>query len=89
MMKTMNIQISRSGLLLVTVMLILFGWSYAVNADELTWPRDLEVADAQGLMEGKTICGLADGTAWSARTFVNKFRSEFEAMINTKETVAV
>ena len=43
----------------------------------------LELADSQGMMPGKTICGLADGVAWATRTFINKYRSEFEAKIGT------
>jgi hypothetical protein len=30
-----------------------------------------------GIMPGTTICGLADGTAWATRTFINKFYEEF------------
>ena len=30
-----------------------------------------------GIMPGTTICGLADGTAWATRTFINKFYDEF------------
>ncbi|MBN1844330.1 MAG: NADH-quinone oxidoreductase subunit NuoF [Sedimentisphaerales bacterium] len=55
--------------------------------------RDLELlldlADAQGMAPGKTICGLSDGTAWAARTFINKYRSEFEAKVSTRDRVAV
>jgi hypothetical protein len=32
-----------------------------------------------GIMPGTTICGLADGTAWATRTFINKFYDEFAA----------
>jgi NADH-quinone oxidoreductase subunit F len=39
----------------------------------------LELEKTQGIMPGTTICGLADGTAWVTRTFINKFRSEFAA----------
>ncbi|MDB5301334.1 MAG: hypothetical protein JWO87_2997, partial [Phycisphaerales bacterium] len=28
---------------------------------------------------GTTICGLADGTSWATRTFINKFYEEFAA----------
>ena len=48
----------------------------------------IELSDAQGLMGGKTICGLADGTGWATRTFINKYRSEFEAAVN-RSSVAV
>jgi len=30
-------------------------------------------------MPGTTICGLADGTAWATRTFINKYYDEFAA----------
>ena len=30
-------------------------------------------------MPGTTICGLADGTAWVTRTFINKYYDEFAA----------
>ncbi|MDP6601531.1 MAG: NADH-ubiquinone oxidoreductase-F iron-sulfur binding region domain-containing protein, partial [Phycisphaerales bacterium] len=39
----------------------------------------LEIAGSMGVMQGTTICGLADGNNWAARTIVNKFRVEFEA----------
>jgi hypothetical protein len=32
-----------------------------------------------GIMPGTTICGLADGTAWATRTFINKYYDEFAA----------
>jgi hypothetical protein len=32
-----------------------------------------------GIMPGTTICGLADGTAWATRTFINKYYEEFAA----------
>src|SRR3982750_4829632 len=37
----------------------------------------LELEKTQGIMPGTTICGLADGTAWATRTFINKFYDEF------------
>lgn len=37
----------------------------------------LELEKTQGIMPGTTICGLADGTAWVTRTFVNKYYEEF------------
>jgi len=49
----------------------------------------LELSESQGIMEGKTICGLSDGTGWAVRGFVNKFRPEFEAMINSRAAVTV
>jgi NADH-quinone oxidoreductase subunit F len=39
----------------------------------------LELEKTMGIMPGTTICGLADGTAWATRTFVNKFYDEFAA----------
>ena len=51
--------------------------------------RMIELCDAQGAMPGKTICGLADGTAWATRGFINKYRAEFEAKITAREMVAV
>ena len=39
----------------------------------------LELEKTMGIMAGTTICGLADGTAWATRTFVNKFYDEFAA----------
>ncbi len=39
----------------------------------------LELEKTMGIMPGTTICGLADGTAWATRTFINKFYSEFAA----------
>jgi len=46
-------------------------------------PQDLdmllELEKTQGIMPGTTICGLADGTAWATRTFINKFYDEFAA----------
>jgi NADH-quinone oxidoreductase subunit F len=44
--------------------------------------EDLEtLADACLFMDGKCICALADGAAWSARAFLTQFRNEFEAHI--------
>ena len=46
-------------------------------------PKDLEMLleleKTMGIMPGTTICGLADGTAWATRTFINKFYDEFAA----------
>ena len=39
----------------------------------------LELEKTMGIMPGTTICGLADGTAWATRTFINKFYEEFAA----------
>ena len=40
----------------------------------------MELEKTMGLMPGTTICGLADGTAWATRTFINKFYEEFAAV---------
>jgi NADH-quinone oxidoreductase subunit F len=37
----------------------------------------MELEKTQGIMPGTTICGLADGTAWATRTFINKYYDEF------------
>ncbi len=41
----------------------------------------LELAGSMGIMQGTTICGLADGANWAVRTIVNKYRDEFEARV--------
>lgn len=46
----------------------------------------LELCDT---MEGKTVCALADATAWPVRSALVKFRSEFEARITTKEVFSM
>ncbi len=40
----------------------------------------LELEKTMGIMPGTTICGLADGTAWVTRTFINKYLDEFRAL---------
>lgn len=70
-----------SGWLLQTLNRMLAGHGKENDLD-----RIIELCDAQGSMSGKTICGLADGTAWAARNFVQKFRSEFEVKINAGKT---
>ncbi len=47
----------------------------------------MELEKTQGIMPGTTICGLADGTAWASRTFINKFYSEFAARCSRKDVV--
>jgi NADH-quinone oxidoreductase subunit F len=49
----------------------------------------LELADQQGISDGKTICGLADGTAFATKTFIRKFRPEFEALAGSFSPQAV
>ncbi len=46
-------------------------------------PSDLDVIlDVCDQIEaGRTICALADGTAWPIRAFIKKFRGEFDAYI--------
>ncbi|MDP6478963.1 MAG: NADH-quinone oxidoreductase subunit NuoF [Phycisphaerales bacterium] len=48
-----------------------------------------EVAGSMGSMPGTTICGLADGTSWSTRTIVEKFRPEFESRIRSTAAATV
>jgi len=48
----------------------------------------IELTDTQGALVGKTICGLADGTSWAVKTFINKFRLEFEAQLLKKYMVS-
>jgi NADH-quinone oxidoreductase subunit F len=54
---------------------ILEGGGRASDLDML-----MELEKTQGIMPGTTICGLADGTAWATRTFINKYYDEFAAM---------
>jgi NADH-quinone oxidoreductase subunit F len=55
-------------------------------------PKDIdmlmELEKTMGIMPGTTICGLADGTAWATRTFINKYYDEFAARC-PEETVPV
>src|SRR3954463_1570221 len=53
---------------------IVDGYGRATDLDML-----LELEKTMGIMPGTTICGLADGTAWATRTFINKFYDEFAA----------
>jgi NADH-quinone oxidoreductase subunit F len=53
---------------------ILDGGGKASDLDML-----MELEKTMGIMPGTTICGLADGTAWATRTFINKFYDEFAA----------
>ena len=64
-----------SGWMLKTLDRMLAGDGTKADIDKL-----INLADSMGSMVGKTICGLADGTAWAARGFITKFRSEFEDM---------
>jgi len=73
-----------SGWMLQTLNRILAGDGQASDPE-----RIVQLCDAQGAMPGKTICGLADGTAWAARGFVTKYRHEFDAMIRSPKAAAV
>lgn len=64
------------------------GWLYQIMTrieagDARTKDLDLamEVAKSMGSMPGTTICGLADGNNWAARTIMEKFHEEFEARV--------
>ncbi len=73
-----------SGWMLKILNRMLAGEANAGDIDLL-----LELTDAQGMMPGKTICGLSDGTAWAVRNFINKYREEFEAKTTSRQTIAV
>ena len=51
--------------------------------DGMGRPQDIEMLmeleKTMGIMPGTTICGLADGTSWATRTFINKYYDEFAA----------
>ncbi len=49
----------------------------------------LELAASMGSMPGNNICGLSDGANWAIRTIVNKFWSEFEAVVSSKRQVSL
>src|SRR5580658_1951367 len=49
----------------------------------------MELEKTQGIMPGTTICGLADGTAWATRTFINKYYEEFSARCQAPATAPV
>jgi NADH-quinone oxidoreductase subunit F len=49
----------------------------------------LELEKTMGIMPGTTICGLADGTAWATRTFINKYYDEFAARCPEEGTKVV
>jgi NADH-quinone oxidoreductase subunit F len=58
------------------------GWTTKIllrlEAGEGTQQDLKTLADCCFYMDGKCICALADGAAWSARAFLNQFRAEFE-----------
>ncbi len=48
-------------------------------------PRDLDLLlDICDNMEGRTVCALADATAWPVRAAIHRFRDEFEARVKLK-----
>ena len=49
----------------------------------------MELEKTMGIMPGTTICGLADGTAWATRTFINKYYDEFAAVCPEEAPVPV
>jgi NADH-quinone oxidoreductase subunit F len=49
----------------------------------------MELEKTQGIMPGTTICGLADGTAWVTRTFINKYYDEFAARCIPESVVPI
>jgi NADH-quinone oxidoreductase subunit F len=63
---------------------ILDGQGRAQDLDML-----MELEKSQGIMPGTTICGLADGTAWATRTFINKYYEEFAARCIQESVVPI
>jgi NADH-quinone oxidoreductase subunit F len=63
---------------------ILDGGGRASDLDML-----MELEKTMGIMPGTTICGLADGTAWATRTFINKYYDEFALRCPEEPKVAV
>jgi NADH-quinone oxidoreductase subunit F len=49
----------------------------------------MELEKSMGIMPGTTICGLADGTSWATRTFINKFYDEFAAKCPEEPMVGI
>ncbi|NBC10698.1 MAG: NADH-quinone oxidoreductase subunit NuoF [Planctomycetes bacterium] len=49
----------------------------------------LELSSSMGSMPGNNICGLSDGANWAVRTIVNKFFSEFEAVVHKPTGVSL
>jgi len=72
------------------------GWMLKVMnriMDGMGRRRDLdlmmELEKTMGIMPGTTICGLADGTSWVTRTFINKFYDEFAARCPEEPMVGI
>ena len=63
---------------------ILDGGGRASDLDML-----MELEKTMGIMPGTTICGLADGTAWATRTFINKYYDEFAARCPEERPVPI
>jgi NADH-quinone oxidoreductase subunit F len=63
-----------SGWMLKIMNRILDGFGRAKDLEML-----MELEKTMGSFPGTTICGLADGTAWATRTFINKYYEEFAA----------
>jgi NADH-quinone oxidoreductase subunit F len=64
------------------------GWLYQImtrieagDAKSKDLDLAMEIANSMGSMPGTTICGLADGNAWAARTIMQKFKGEFESRV--------
>src|SRR4051812_22243901 len=63
-----------SGWMLKILNRIVDGFGRAKDLEML-----MELEKTMGSFPGTTICGLADGTAWATRTFINKYYEEFAA----------
>lgn len=58
--------------------------------DKTATTRDIEVLlNLCDTMEGRTVCALADATAWPVRSALKKFRPDFEARVTEKAVFAV
>ncbi|MEM7466496.1 MAG: NADH-quinone oxidoreductase subunit NuoF [Pseudomonadota bacterium] len=67
------------------------GWLYRMLCrivDGEGHPEDLDkLDDVASKIEGRTICALGDAAAMPVRSFVKRFRHEFEAYINTGKSM--
>lgn len=58
--------------------------------DRTATTRDIEVLlNLCDTLEGRTVCALADATAWPVRSALKKFRPDFEARVTEKAVFAV
>jgi NADH-quinone oxidoreductase subunit F len=58
--------------------------------DRTASTRDIEVLlNLCDTLEGRTVCALADATAWPVRSALKKFRPDFEARVTEKAVFAV